>query len=221
MPNFDLVEKAPQVNNYLLVLTMLALTLVAYARTINPKALSLVWRRFWKLNRIESFGFDDDKIRPQTQWLLIANFLIALGLSTYLFFLDHLIQRSAPLLSTIVVLGYVFFQMVNYRGALLFANQWKLVPHLAEVNKQVWSFSGLLLLVLTFLWVINRSDLTGFYWAYLLILFGTHLWRWIKAWRTCLQVNLEWYYLILYLCTLEITPLLFVWRWFAGGTEIN
>lgn len=87
MPTFELVERASQMNSYLLFVSLLSLTFVAYARIGTPDAIALSWKRFWKMSRTESFGFDDDKIRPETQTFLLINFFIAFSLSVYLFLL--------------------------------------------------------------------------------------------------------------------------------------
>jgi hypothetical protein len=105
---------------------------------------------------------------------------------------------------------------LNFRLALFVTDNWKLVSHIAEINKQVWSFVGLVYLGLSFLWLIYGQANEILKQAYVLIFIAAYGWRLIKAWRACLQANLEWYYLILYLCALEILPILFVWRWLSG-----
>ena len=81
MPTFELVERASQMNSYLLFVSLLSLTFVAYARIGTPDAIAVSWKRFWKMSRIESFGFDDDKIRPETQTFLLINFFILNSIS--------------------------------------------------------------------------------------------------------------------------------------------
>jgi hypothetical protein len=114
------------------------------------------------------------------------------------------------------VLIFTAFQMLNFRIALLITDNWKLTTQLADINKQVWSFTGLIYLMLTFLWLIYGQAHIVLRSAFLVVLFMAYIWRQVKAWRACRHANLEWYYLILYLCALEIIPVLFVWHWFSG-----
>lgn len=216
MTNFELIERAPQLNSYLLIVALVALTFVAYARLSTPSVLSVSWLRFWKMSRIESFGFDEDKIRPTTQVLLLANYFVSFGLCTLLYLKDALSTQDAGLISLLLVFLYSVYQVLNFRLALLITDLWKLKTYLAEVNKQIWSFMGLILLLLTFLWLINSHEIQLFKGSFIIVLICSHFWRLIKAWRICGQANLEWYYLILYLCALEIAPLLFIWSWFSG-----
>jgi hypothetical protein len=116
----------------------------------------------------------------------------------------------------IFVCTFVGFQLFNFRLALFVTDNWKLVGHIAEINKQVWSFVGLVYLGLSFLWLIYGQANEILIQGYILFFIAAYCWRLIKAWRACLQANLEWYYLILYLCALEILPILFVWRWLSG-----
>jgi hypothetical protein len=114
------------------------------------------------------------------------------------------------------VFGFLLFQLLNFRLALLLTDNWKLVSGIAEINKQVWSFIGLVYLGLSFLYLIYGQAQVALQYSFVILFFVAYAWRLLKAGRACLQANLEWYYLILYLCTLEILPILFVWRWFSG-----
>lgn len=203
-------------NSYLLFVSLLSLTFIAYARIRTPDALALSWKRFWKLGKIESFGFDDEKIRPETQSLFLGNTFVSFSLSTYLFLLTYFERLDALGLTFAFVGSFLIFQLLNFRLALFITDNWKLVSHLAEINKQVWSFVGLVYLGLSFLWLIYGQANSLLQQAFIIVCLSGYIWRLIKAWRACLQANLEWYYLILYLCALEILPILFVWRWLSG-----
>ena len=216
MQRFELIERASQMNSYLLFVSLLSLTFIAYARISTPEALTLSWKRFWKLSRVESFGFDDEKIRPETQSLLLINFFISFCLSTFLFFLTYFERIEAFVLALVFVVGFLIFQLINFRIALLITDNWKLVSGISEINKQVWSFSGLVYLCLSFLWLIYGQANNLLNISFVVLFVASYFWRLVKAWRACVQANLEWYYLILYLCALEILPILFVWRWLSG-----
>lgn len=203
-------------NSYLLFVSLLSLTFIAYARISTPDALTLSWKRFWKLSKMESFGFDDEKIRPETQSLFLGNAFVSFSLSTYLFLLTYFERLDALGLAFAFVCFFLIFQLLNFRLALFVTDNWKLVSHIAEINKQVWSFVGLVYLGLSFLWLIYGQANSLLQQAFIIVGLSGYVWRLIKAWRACLQANLEWYYLILYLCALEILPILFVWRWLSG-----
>ena len=203
-------------NSYLLFVSLLSLAFIAYARLSTPDALTLSWKRFWKLSRVESFGFDDEKIRPETQSLLLTNFFISFCLSAFLFFLTYFQRTEAFVMALLFVVGFLLFQLLNFRMALLLTDNWKLVSGISEINKQVWSFSGLVYLALSFLWLIYGQSNNLLNYSFVVLFLGAYFWRLVKAWRACVQANLEWYYLILYLCALEILPILYVWRWFSG-----
>jgi hypothetical protein len=119
-------------------------------------------------------------------------------------------------MALLFVVGFLLFQLLNFRMALLLTDNWKLVSGISEINKQVWSFSGLVYLALSFLWLIYGQSNNLLNYSFVVLFLGAYVWRLVKAWRACVQANLEWYYLILYLCALEILPILFVWRWFSG-----
>ena len=95
-------------NSYLLFVSLLSLTFIAYARFSTPDALTLSWKRFWKLSRVESFGFDDEKIRPETQSLLLTNFFISFCLSAFLFFLTYFQRTEAFVMALLFVVGFYY-----------------------------------------------------------------------------------------------------------------
>jgi hypothetical protein len=134
----------------------------------------------------------------------------------YLFLLTYFDRLDALGVGFTIVCSILIFQLVNFRLALFVTDNWKLVGHIAEINKQIWSFVGLVYLGLSFLWLIYGQANSVLPQAFLIVGFSGYVWRLIKAWRACIQANLEWYYLILYLCALEILPILFVWRWLSG-----
>lgn len=216
MQTFELIERGSQLNSYLLFVSMLSLAFIAYARLQSPEAIVLSWRAFWKTRRIESFGFDDEKMRPQTQALFFINFFLSLNLCAYLFASSYYSRIDALLISTLSVFSWIVYQTILYRVMLFFVGQWKWVTAFAEVNRQVWSFSGLIFLALAFLWTINGHANVMINSMFILLSFIIYIWRIVKSWRTALQANLEWYYLILYLCALEIAPMLCLWRWFTS-----
>ena len=164
-------------------------------------------------------------VRP-VFWVADPNYLfviMATALATMMF-VNHLNRIPEKLLLVLDALGLAFafvcsfliFQLLNFRLALFITDNWKLVSHIAEINKQVWSFVGLVYLGLSFLWLIYGQANSLLQQAFIIVGLSGYVWRLIKAWRACLQANLEWYYLILYLCALEILPILFVWRWLSG-----
>ena len=121
MQRFELIERASQMNSYLLFISLLSLTFIAYARISTPDALTLSWKRFWKLSRVESFGFDDEKIRPETQSLLLGNFFISFCLSTFLFFLTYFQRIEAFVLALVFVVGFLIFQLSFFFTFLFFS----------------------------------------------------------------------------------------------------
>jgi hypothetical protein len=219
MQRFELIEKASQMNSYLLFVSLLSLTFIAYARMSTPDAFSLSWKRFWKQSRAESFGFDDEKIKPQTQSLFLGNFLVSFSLITFLYFQAYIQKTDAFIIAIVFVTGFILFQLLNFRLGLLLTDNWKLVSGIAEINKQIWSFTGLIYLALSFLWLINGLPADLLKYCFVLVFFAAYAWRIIKAWRACVQANLEWYYLIVYLCALEIIPILFVSSWFSAAYQ--
>ena len=141
---------------------------------------------------------------------------MSLNLCVYLFVSEFYTRTEAFLMSAVVVCAWVLFQSLIYRLVLFLVGQWKWSAAFAEVNRQVWSFTGLVFLALAFLWTINGQANNLINNTFILCSCLVYVWRIFKSWRIAQQANFEWYYLILYLCALEILPMLLVWRWFTS-----
>jgi hypothetical protein len=109
--------------------------------------------------------------------------------------------------SFLIILTLTSLQVINFRLASLLSGEKPILDMMSAINKQVWSFGGFLLLVLSLFWVLNQESHIHFERLYVLIVMALMIWRMVKGLRLALQLRYKWYYLILYLCTLEILPL--------------
>ena len=79
---------------------------------------------------------------------------------------------------------------------------------MSAVNKQIWSFGGFILTCMALLWILNQELQHAFEQLFFIVFSSLIVWRIVKGLLLAAQLRYKWYYLILYLCTLEILPLL-------------
>jgi hypothetical protein len=124
------------------------------------------------------------------------NHLILIGLLSAVFVFIHLF------------LGFMFTSALTGEKSLF-------NTYLSQTWTNMLSFS-LLFFMLALIWVLNPSfnHLMSQLFIYLLIAF--YLFRFIKLLITSLGAGVRWYYLFLYLCTLEILPMVLIYHYVVG-----
>jgi hypothetical protein len=107
-----------------------------------------------------------------------------------------------------MVFALTFLQLLNFRLVFLLSGERAILDSISAVNKQIWSFGGFILTCMALLWILNQ-ELQHFFEQLFFLTFSSLLvWRIVKGLLLAVQLRYKWYYLILYLCTLEILPLL-------------
>lgn len=216
---FELTERDTQLSSYLLVIVLLGFAFVGVARVAQPDLIAQTFSGFFKMKRIENSGFDGSKLQPSMTALIILNYLISLSSCVFLTLFHESNVLSTIGIALLIVGSITLLQMLNFRLIFLLTGERQVLEATSIVNKQIWSFGGFIYLALAFLWILNQEHRTFFTEVFIVVFFILFLWRVIKGLRSALQLRYKWYYLILYLCTLEILPLLILsklaWHYFG------
>jgi hypothetical protein len=212
LTSFQLIERDTQLNSYLLLIILLCFAFVGIARVAQPDLITQTFVGFFKMKRIDNSGFEGNKLQPSMTALIILNYLVSLGMGAFLILVKYNSAWLAVNFSFLIILTLTSIQVINFRLASLLSGEKPILDMMSAINKQVWSFGGFLLLVLSLFWVLNQESHIHFERLYVLIVMALMIWRMVKGLRLALQLRYKWYYLILYLCTLEILPLLILFK---------
>ncbi len=216
---FELTERDNQLNSYLLVIVLLGFAFVGIARVAQPDLIGQTFTGFFKMKRTENSGFDGSKLQPSMTALIMLNYLVSLTCCVFLTLFHENNIIAAIVNSVVIVAAISSLQALNFRLVFLLTGERQLLDTTKQINKQIWSFGGFIYLALAFFWQLNQEYGTIFIDCFGLAFTFLFLWRIVKGIRNALQLGYKWYYLILYLCTLEILPLLILlklaWFYFA------
>jgi hypothetical protein len=219
LSSFELIERNTQMNSYLLVIILVCFAFIGVARVAQPDLISQTFSSFFKLKRPESSGFEGSKLQPSMSALIILNYIISFSTCVFL-----LLYHQANMLETIfmtlkIVFALTLLQLLNFRLVFLLSGERVILDSISAVNKQIWSFGGFILTSMSLLWILNQELQHIFEQLFLIIFSLLIVWRIVKGLLLAAQLRYKWYYLILYLCTLEILPLLILtklsWRNFS------
>ena len=208
LSSFELIERNTQMNSYLLVIILLCFAFVGVARVAQPDLIAQTFAGFFKVNRPDSNGFEGSKLQPSMTALIVLNYIISFSTCVFL-----LLYEQSNLLETVwltmkIVFALTFLQLINFRLVFILSGERSILDSMSAVNKQIWSFGGFILTCMALLWILNQELQHGFEQLFFIVFSSLIVWRIVKGLLLAAQLRYKWYYLILYLCTLEILPLL-------------
>ena len=92
----------------------------------------------------------------------------------------------------------------------------KAIFHVIRNHNIVHQVLGLSLFPLILMWVLNDLNSSLFPWLFFVLILLFQMYKIFRGFVIAIRQNFEWYYIILYLCTLEILPILVLMRYLGG-----
>ena len=200
--------REPQITNGLLFCALLCLALIALARLNKERLFVLVLQGFKRLKWQDQLINEQERIENGTALVLILNFLISGGLTIF-----QIIRRTpCSNVDFYLLLGIPLFILLYWKSG-----QWliTLLVGKHEVTRQIkfntrfsFFFGGFLFLGVAIFSLLNvklLDHLPIFALVVFIILLVTRI---LKGIWSAYLLAIPWYYIILYLCTLELLPML-------------
>jgi hypothetical protein len=208
LSSFELIERNTQMNSYLLVIILLCFAFVGVARVAQPDLIAQTFAGFFKVKRPDSNGFEGSKLQPSMTALIVLNYIISFSTCIFLLLYEQSNMLETVWLTMKIVFALTFLQLINFRLVFILSGERAILDSMSAVNKQTWSFGGFILTCMALLWILNQELQHGFEQLFFIVFSSLIVWRIVKGLLLAAQLRYKWYYLILYLCTLEILPLL-------------
>ncbi len=207
-PSIGLGVREGTFGTFQLFFLLISLILVVTAKAVNTHSYSVVMRIFFFPRKSETQIREGWPLLGSPAWLLAMNFVITFAHSIYLIIGRH---QTESLGSVLLSLGISF----GFFGLAFIAMF--LVAFLTGVRsiyqvplQTTWvlpQFVGIVFFLLNLIWVLNPEFSVYLEWALMAVFFVLSFKRIIRSSVYLLRKGIEWYYILLYLCTLEILPL--------------
>ena len=205
-----LVPRAENRTLFLSGLFAASLILIAIARISNYKAIGTVISAFFSVGSINQILKENMRIISLSSILLLLNYLIASFICVFLV-LNRTVglnSNTSLLLASILPLGFTLFEIVGLAMTSFITGEGKTMEPAFQTSWVGFEFIGLPLSVLALIWIINPA-LNAICSVIFCVLIGARvLQRITKSSILVLNRGVAWYYIFLYLCTLEILPLI-------------
>ena len=212
----ELLPREILVKNTLLALVLVCFGFVGLSRLSCPNLFTIVYRNYFTNKVYDSTLNDSEKISPFANVMLILNLIITLNICLVSMVNSSL--EAEPLMKVVFFVSwtYLFFCYTSHRiVAVIFEDKY-FGRSVGMFTQQVFNFSGLLLLILALFALLNDAYKVWIQYVVYLVILSVPLAKIIKGILYAKLNNYRWLYIILYLCTLEIMPVVLLWHYFLG-----
>jgi len=212
----ELFPREVMVKNTLLALVLVCFGFVGLSRLSCPNLFTIVYRNYFTNKVYDSTLNDSEKISPFANVMLILNLIITLNICLVSMVNSSLEAEPLMKVAFFVSWTYLFFCFMSHRiVALIFEDKY-FGRSIGMFTQQVFNFSGLLLLILALFALLNDAYKAWIQYIVYLVILSIPLAKIIKGILYAKLNNYRWLYIILYLCTLEILPVVILWHYFLG-----
>lgn len=207
--NVQLFPKQSLFGVYSFFFLITSLVLIVLAKNANTKSFEIVLQLFFRPRKTVSRIKENWPIFGTASWLLVLNFIITLAHSFFLFLLTAGTKESFSLIFISIGIASAFFFLAFFSmfliGVLTGMNKVYQIP--MQLTWVLPQFIGLVLFLTNLIWVLNPAFSTILIYIFLLSFVLLSIQRILRSAFFLLIHGVEWYYILLYLCTLEIMPI--------------
>jgi len=212
----ELLPREVVLKNTLLALVLVCFGLVGLSRLSCPNLFTIVYRNYFSNKAYDSTLNDSEKISPFANVMLILNLIITLNICLVSMVYSTLEAELLIKVAFFVSWTYLFLCFTSHRlVAVIFEDKY-FGRSIGMFTQQIFNFTGLLLLVLALFALLNDSYKVWIQYLVYFVILSLPLAKIIKGVTYANTNNYRWLYIILYLCTLEILPVILLWHYFVG-----
>jgi hypothetical protein len=202
----ELIERQTQLSSILLVSILLFGAMISLVKINYANFFGSIATGFFKFKAQEKFLNESHRMGQGFSIALYLNFVYSVSLCFFLLFFDGDNFRLAFMACIVFSFCLLLIQHAGFRLLSVISGESKIIENGVAINRQVSFFSGILFLILSLFWILNFRYRIFFMIVFFLILGLTLVFRLAKGLLFAFQFRYSWYYIFLYLCTLEVLP---------------
>jgi len=203
---FELLERNTQLTTILLTISLISTVLVGLSTFGVQNIMVSLIQNFFRLNQKEKEFKEALKIGIGSGIILFLNFIVSFTLCGFLFFQKNFDGLLPWIISFVITMFFVILQIIGYRFVSFITGTKEIIEGISIINKNTWQFGGVLMLMLSYLWILDSKNELIYRLVFISIIGFMLVLRILKCILFTFNRRISWYYIILYLCTLEILP---------------
>lgn len=204
----ELVEREVVYPVSIMILLIISLVILIFSKWLSPNFFNGIYKLFFSIPRDRVEAFRDGTLKSNVRLLLMANTFIGLVTSTELFRYSIDLDISYLFVAPLIYIVWNFFSLNLTK---IFTGEYHLLTGQNTIIESVYQSLGVILVPINLAWYLNPQFEEIFVKGLVLIFVLFFFYRITKSFLLGISKQISWYYLILYLCTLEIWPLVLVY----------
>ena len=196
---------------YVGLILFISFLIIAFARLSKASIFSTLAKGLTKGQSINAYLKETVKLKDRSSILLIFNYILSAGLVVYLLIENLELSIKTKILLCIGIPFFLFFRTV----LSLILTEWitgekNIISESIAIKIVGIELSGIIYFICGLVWVLNYdyADIISIVIIWTVVIESVlHL---FKSMIIVYKKGIAWFYLILYLCTLEILPLFVV-----------
>lgn len=210
--SLQITERGNESIKIILAILLFCVATIALSKFNNSDLFRSITKSFFRFKLIENNFNDENRIGFGTSILLNINFILSLTICFFLAFTNFVSVNEALIYALCFSAYLIIIQQISFRLATLLSGEHMVSEEMGFLTKQIWHMAGLLFLIIALIWALNQQSTLAVSRFYFIILLTLFAFRYIKGIFLCHKMGIKWYYLFLYLCTLEIIPSLLLYN---------
>jgi hypothetical protein len=210
--SLQITERGNESIKIILAILLFCVATIALSKFNNSDLFRSVTKNFFRFKLLESNFNDENRIGFAASFLLNINFILSLTICFFLAFTNFVSGNEALIYALCFSAYLVIIQQISFRMVALLSGEHMISEEIGVLTKQIWHMAGLLFLIIALIWALNQQSTLAVSRFYFIILLTLFAFRYIKGIFLCHKMGIKWYYLFLYLCTLEIMPSLLLYN---------
>lgn len=210
--SLQITERGNESIKIILAILLFCVATIALSKFNNSDLFRSVTKNFFRFKLLESNFNDENRIGFAASFLLNINFILSLTICFFLAFTNLVSGNEALIYALCFSAYFIIIQQISFRLVALLSGENMISEEIGVLTKQIWHMAGLLFLIIALIWALNQQSTLAVSRFYFIILLTLFAFRYIKGIFLCHKMGIKWYYLFLYLCTLEIMPSLLLYN---------
>lgn len=199
----------------------IAFGLLAITKLLNKDVFRTLFMANWKGNTIEQYVKEEHSIKSGWSFILIVNYWLSFSLFGYIITdLPGIDDMTLLLLVIFIPIGWLFLSQLNLYLCSLLTGEYKILVQFFYFRIVGAQLMGIVLFVLCSFWILSNMPSRTLIWLVSSALALEFFIRLIKSIVFARQKRISWYYIILYICTLETLPLLVCYYLVVQGVQV-
>jgi hypothetical protein len=211
--------KEENISHTIIPLIIISFVLMTIAKFLNSSIFKSLLKLLFATKNFDQIIREEIKIGSISSVILITNYFFTASSCIFLSLYTSIDLTISQLFvfSLLLPFGLLILQSVSFWIIGLMSNEVRLLTHPINETFVIVELSGILLFLVSLIWVLNPFYSSILFQIFIGLTFFGYLYRTLKTFYCVLQRGAPWYYIILYLCTLEILPLVVIYYYIVSN----